>query len=51
MADEQIAPTVTLLTAAEHYGRFAIPPLEDGYGVTLGNALRRVLLSSIPVRP
>lgn len=29
------------------YGRFAIEPLERGYGVTLGNALRRVLLSSI----
>jgi DNA-directed RNA polymerase subunit alpha len=29
------------------YGEFAIQPLERGYGVTLGNALRRVLLSSI----
>jgi len=30
------------------YGRFVIGPLESGYGVTLGNALRRVLLSSLP---
>jgi DNA-directed RNA polymerase subunit alpha len=31
-----------------NYGKFEIEPLERGYGVTLGNALRRVLLSSIP---
>lgn len=31
----------------DNYGRFVIEPLEKGYGVTLGNALRRVLLSSI----
>lgn len=30
------------------FGRFIVQPLEKGYGVTLGNALRRVLLSSIP---
>lgn len=30
------------------YGRFVISPLESGYGLTLGNALRRVLLSSLP---
>ncbi|MDH4179862.1 MAG: DNA-directed RNA polymerase subunit alpha, partial [Armatimonadota bacterium] len=30
------------------YGQFIIEPLERGYGTTLGNALRRVLLSSIP---
>jgi len=41
-------PTVTLLSAAEHYGRFAIGPLPPGYGHALGNGLRRVLLSSIP---
>ncbi len=33
--------------AAENYSRFIIEPLERGYGVTLGNSLRRVLLSSI----
>ncbi len=31
-----------------YYARFAIHPLEKGYAITLGNALRRVLLSSIP---
>lgn len=31
-----------------NYGRFVIEPLERGYGTTLGNSLRRVLLSSLP---
>lgn len=31
-----------------NYGRFIISPLESGYGLTLGNALRRILLSSLP---
>lgn len=43
-----ITPRVTLLAAAENYGRFAIAPLQRGHGTSLGNALRRVLLSSIP---
>ncbi|HIZ55708.1 MAG TPA: DNA-directed RNA polymerase subunit alpha [Firmicutes bacterium] len=30
------------------YGRFIVEPLERGYGITLGNSLRRVLLSSLP---
>lgn len=30
------------------YGRFVIEPLERGYGITLGNSLRRILLSSLP---
>ena len=30
------------------YGRFVVEPLERGYGITLGNSLRRVLLSSLP---
>ena len=32
----------------ENYGCFVIEPLERGFGLTLGNALRRVLLSSLP---
>ena len=32
----------------ERYGRFIVEPLERGYGTTLGNSLRRVLLSSLP---
>ena len=31
-------------------GTFIVQPLERGYGTTLGNAMRRVLLTSIPVR-
>jgi DNA-directed RNA polymerase subunit alpha len=34
-------------SVTEHYSRFVIEPLERGYGTTLGNSLRRVLLSSI----
>ena len=30
------------------YGKFVLSPLERGYGITLGNSLRRVLLSSLP---
>jgi len=35
-------------TSTNRYGKFTIEPLERGFGVTLGNALRRVLLSSLP---
>lgn len=33
---------------SNHYGRFEVQPLERGFGTTIGNALRRVLLSSLP---
>ena len=33
------------------YGRFVVEPLERGYGTTLGNSLRRVLLSSLQILP
>lgn len=36
------------LAADGSYGKFTIEPLERGYGITLGNSLRRVLLSSLP---
>ncbi|GAV23848.1 DNA-directed RNA polymerase subunit alpha [Carboxydothermus pertinax] len=32
----------------DRYGRFVIEPLERGYGITLGNSMRRILLSSLP---
>ncbi len=32
----------------EKYGKFVVEPLERGYGITLGNSLRRILLSSLP---
>ena len=34
--------------ADSSYGKYIIEPLERGYGTTLGNSLRRVLLSSLP---
>lgn len=40
-------PSVNLLRDSNDYGKFSIYPLERGYGVTIGNALRRVLLSSL----
>ena len=36
------------LSADGRYGRFVVEPLERGFGTTLGNSLRRVLLSSLP---
>jgi len=39
---------IQTLESNQSYGKFVIEPLERGYGVTLGNSLRRVLLSSIP---
>lgn len=43
-----VQPRVTLVAAGINYGRFSIEPLESGHGSPLGNALRRVLFSSIP---
>lgn len=39
---------VTEYIESNNYGRFEIEPLERGFGTTLGNALRRVMLSSLP---
>ena len=36
------------LSSDKHYGRFIVEPLERGYGTTLGNSLRRIMLSSLP---
>lgn len=41
-------PWVKYVPQTENYGKFIVEPLERGYGSTLGNALRRVLLSSLP---
>jgi len=41
-------PSLTEDTVAEHRSRFVIEPLEPGFGYTLGNSMRRTLLSSIP---
>jgi DNA-directed RNA polymerase subunit alpha len=42
-----VLPKIECEAKSQQYGRFVIGPLESGYGVTLGNALRRVLLSSL----
>ncbi len=42
-----VTPKVEREAEGRNYGKFVISPLERGYGVTLGNALRRVLLSSL----
>lgn len=44
---EDNLPTMKRLEETPTYGKFVVEPLERGYGVTLGNSLRRVLLSSI----
>ena len=43
-------PTIECVFSNEdpNYGKFVIEPLERGYGTTLGNSLRRILLSSLP---
>lgn len=43
-----IFPKIEAEATSKSYGKFIIGPLESGYGITLGNALRRVLLSSLP---
>ncbi|HVL38138.1 MAG TPA: DNA-directed RNA polymerase subunit alpha [Fimbriimonadaceae bacterium] len=40
-------PHISTLELTQEYGKFVLEPLERGYGQTIGNALRRVLLSSI----
>lgn len=39
---------ITAVAETKDFGKFEISPLETGYGLTLGNALRRVLLTSLP---
>ena len=41
-------PTIRLIESDGNYGKLAIEPLQRGYGITIGNPLRRILLSSIP---
>ncbi len=43
-----VLPKIEREASARNYGKFIIGPMESGYGITLGNALRRVLLSSLP---
>ena len=45
---EFIKPQIKIEQESSNYGKYVVTPLERGYGMTLGNALRRVLLSSMP---
>jgi DNA-directed RNA polymerase subunit alpha len=42
-----VLPKIEADAQARNYGRFVIGPMESGYGITVGNALRRILLSSL----
>ena len=39
---------ITEISEDKKFGRFVVEPLERGYGTTLGNSLRRIMLSSLP---
>lgn len=39
---------VAEISEDKRYGKFIVEPLERGYGITLGNSLRRIMLASLP---
>jgi DNA-directed RNA polymerase subunit alpha len=45
--NNMVTPKIERVAEARAYGKYEISPLERGYGITLGNALRRVMLSSM----
>ncbi len=45
---DMMLPKIETVSESENYGRYQVEPLEPGFGVTMGNALRRTLLSSLP---
>lgn len=45
---DMVAPRIEILEDGATYGKFVAEPLDQGFGYTVGNALRRVLLASIP---
>ncbi|HCL00183.1 MAG TPA: DNA-directed RNA polymerase subunit alpha [Candidatus Marinimicrobia bacterium] len=47
-AQDQILARVVKEITTDTYGQFIVQPLERGYGITIGNALRRMLITSIP---
>jgi DNA-directed RNA polymerase subunit alpha len=47
LTTNMVMPKIEREAVARNYGKFVISPLEAGYGITVGNALRRVLLSSL----
>jgi DNA-directed RNA polymerase subunit alpha len=48
MLEVPVGASIEVRERRDNYAKFVIEPLERGFGITLGNALRRVLLSSIP---
>ncbi len=48
MLETPVGASIEVRERRDNYAKFVIEPLERGFGITLGNALRRVLLSSIP---
>ncbi len=48
VTNNMVLPKIEGEATSQKYGRFIIGPLEQGFGITVGNALRRVLLSSLP---
>ncbi len=44
---ESLKPDIRVIETGDTYGKLAIEPLQRGYGITIGNPLRRILLSSI----
>jgi DNA-directed RNA polymerase subunit alpha len=46
--NDMVLPRIERDAVSRNYGRFNISPLERGFGTTLGNALRRIMLSSLP---
>jgi DNA-directed RNA polymerase subunit alpha len=45
--EKEIFPAVNIVESTNTYGKFEVEPLERGYGITLGNPVRRTLLSSV----
>jgi DNA-directed RNA polymerase subunit alpha len=46
--DTPVGASIDVRERRDNYAKFVVEPLERGFGITLGNALRRILLSSIP---
>jgi DNA-directed RNA polymerase subunit alpha len=43
-----VVPKIQIVETRENFARFAVEPLEKGFGITLGNALRRIMLGHLP---
>ena len=48
MSLQGVTPKIECQADSHNYGKFVVEPLAQGFGITLGNSLRRVLLSSLP---